>query len=91
MSGRLLTLGECAERTSTTLRWWRRAVFERRIAVVKIGALVRIDEHDFEDFIEVNRSPAQEHRTQSIKPRLASGARQSGRQSIRRTHGSGSG
>ena len=52
---RLLTLTECAERTGTTVRWWRRAVFERRVAYCKLGALVRIDERDLEELIAVNR------------------------------------
>jgi len=41
---RLLTIQECAARTNTTARWWRRAVFEKRIAVTRLGRLVRIDE-----------------------------------------------
>lgn len=56
---RLLSLQEAAERTGTTIRWWRRAVFEKRIAYVKLGGLVRIEEADLERFIEMSRVPAQ--------------------------------
>lgn len=55
---RLLTLAECAERTGTTVRWWRRAIFERRVAVVRLGRLVRIAEPDLEAFIASNTEPA---------------------------------
>lgn len=64
---RLLTLQECAERTSTSLRWWRRAVFEKRIPYVKLGALVRVNESDLERFIEANR---QEPRDESRAVRM---------------------
>lgn len=53
---RLLTLQEVADRTGMTLRWWRRAVFERRITVVKLGRFVRIDEADLEAFIEKSKA-----------------------------------
>jgi excisionase family DNA binding protein len=53
---RLLTLDECAQRTSTTVRWWRRAVSEGRVPVVHLGRLVRIDEADLEALIEAGRS-----------------------------------
>ncbi len=56
---RLLTLAECAERTSTTERWWRRAVFERRIPVVRLGRLVRIEETALDAFIAEGRFPAE--------------------------------
>jgi excisionase family DNA binding protein len=52
---RLLRLEECAERTSSSVRWWRRAVFEKRIPVVKLGRLVRIAERDLEAFLAANR------------------------------------
>jgi excisionase family DNA binding protein len=58
VSARLLTLEECAERTATTLRWWRRAVSERRLPVVRVGRLVRIDERDLDAFIAENRREA---------------------------------
>jgi excisionase family DNA binding protein len=54
---RLLTLAECAERTSTTVRWWRRAVFEKRVPVVRLGHLVRVAEEDLAAFISANREP----------------------------------
>jgi len=51
----LLKLEECADRTSTTIRWWRRAVFEGRIPVVKLGHLVRVDEADLAAFLQAHR------------------------------------
>ncbi len=57
---RLLTLAECAEITNTSLRWWRTAVFERRVPVVHLGRLVRIDERDLEAYLAANRQPARE-------------------------------
>lgn len=56
--GPLLTLAECAERTNTSERWWKRAVFERRIPVVKVGRFVRVDEADLEAFLKANRRDA---------------------------------
>ena len=55
---RLLTLQECADRTGTTIRWWRTAVFEKRIPTVRLGRLVRVDESDLAEFIKRNREPA---------------------------------
>lgn len=60
MTGKLLPLEECAERTGTSLRWWRRAVFEQRLPVVRLGRCVRVDERDLEAFIEASRAPARE-------------------------------
>jgi excisionase family DNA binding protein len=60
VSARLLSLDECAERTSTTVRWWRRAVSERRLPVHHLGRLVRIDERDLEAFIAENRQEAED-------------------------------
>jgi len=55
---RLLTLAECAERTNTTVRFWRTCVFERRVAVTRLGRLVRISEADLERFLSESREPA---------------------------------
>lgn len=55
---RLLTLADCAERTATTVRWWRRAVFEGRVAVVRLGRLVRVEEPELERLIAESREPA---------------------------------
>lgn len=57
---RLLTLKECAARTATTERWWRRCVFERRVAVVRLGRLVRIEEAEVERLLEAAREPARQ-------------------------------
>ena len=55
---RLLTLAECAERTGTTIRWWRAAVFEQRVPVHRLGRCVRVSERDLEEFIASSRAPA---------------------------------
>jgi excisionase family DNA binding protein len=52
---RLLPLEECAERTGTTIRFWRRLIFEKRIPYMKVGKFVRVDENDFRAFVEAGR------------------------------------
>ena len=47
----LLTVDEAAERLGTKPRFIRRLVAERRIPYVKLGAHVRIDDHDLDTFI----------------------------------------
>jgi excisionase family DNA binding protein len=54
----LLTLEECAARTSTSVRWWRGAVQDGRIPVVRLGRHDRVDERDLVMFIDANRIPA---------------------------------
>lgn len=56
----LLTLAECAACTGTTVRWWRRAVFERRVAVVRLGRLVRVEEGELERLVDEGREPAKD-------------------------------
>jgi excisionase family DNA binding protein len=52
---RLLTVEAAAERMSTSTRFIRRLISERRIAYVKIGRHVRITEADIAAFIESGR------------------------------------
>ena len=52
---RLLTVEAAAERMSTSTRFIRRLIAERRIAYVKIGRHVRITEADLGAFIEDGR------------------------------------
>jgi len=52
---RLLTVEAAAERMSTSVRFVRRLVAERRIAFVKLGCHVRIAESDIAAFIQVGR------------------------------------
>jgi excisionase family DNA binding protein len=52
---RLLTVEAAAERMSTSVRFVRRLIAERRIAFVKLGRHVRIAETDIEAFIEAGR------------------------------------
>lgn len=53
----LLTVEEAAERMSTSVRFIRRLITERRIAYVKLGRHVRIAEADITAFIEAGRVP----------------------------------
>ncbi len=58
----LLTVDEVAQRLSVSVAYVRRClVFERRIPVVKIGRLVRIDERDLEAFIDEGRVTPHEY------------------------------
>jgi excisionase family DNA binding protein len=52
---RLLTVEAAAERMSTSVRFVRRLIAERRIAFVKLGRHVRIAESDIAAFIEAGR------------------------------------
>jgi excisionase family DNA binding protein len=52
---RLLTVEAAAERLSTSPRFIRRLIAERRIEFVKIGRHVRISESALADFIEAGK------------------------------------
>jgi excisionase family DNA binding protein len=52
---RLLTVEAAAERMSTSVRFVRRLIAERRIEFVKIGRHVRISEATLAEFIESGR------------------------------------
>ena len=54
-SPNLLTIEEAAERLSVTPRNIRHQIYLRRIPIVKVGRLVRIDERDLDAFIEQGR------------------------------------
>lgn len=54
-SPNLLTIEEAAERLSVTPRNIRHQIYLRRLPIVKVGRLVRIDERDLEAFIEDSR------------------------------------
>ncbi|MDQ2874738.1 MAG: helix-turn-helix domain-containing protein [Actinomycetota bacterium] len=56
--GKLFTVDAAAERLSTSPRFVRRLIAERRIAFVKLGRYVRIAEADIDAFIEASRMPA---------------------------------
>jgi excisionase family DNA binding protein len=51
----LLTMDEVALRLGTSLRHMRRLVAERRIPIVKVGRLVRFDNHDIEHWVDDHR------------------------------------
>ncbi len=52
---RLLTVEAAAERLSTSVRFVRRLIAERRIEFVKVGRHVRIGESALADFIDAGR------------------------------------
>jgi excisionase family DNA binding protein len=52
---RLLTVEAAAERMSTSVRFIRRLIAERRIAFVRLGRHVRIAEADIDAFIKAGR------------------------------------
>jgi excisionase family DNA binding protein len=52
---RLLTVQDAADRMSTSVRFVRRLIAERRIAYVKLGRHVRITEADIAAFIKAGR------------------------------------
>jgi excisionase family DNA binding protein len=51
----LLTVEAAAERMSTSVRFIRRLIAERRIEFVRVGRHVRISETALADFIELGR------------------------------------
>jgi excisionase family DNA binding protein len=55
MGSTLYTVDQAAERLSTTPRFVRRLIAERRIAFVRLGRHVRIAAEDLEAFIESGR------------------------------------
>jgi excisionase family DNA binding protein len=68
-SGRLLTVEAAAERTSTSVRFIRRLIAERRIEFIKVGRYVRISESALADFIQAGR----------VEPLTATGVRRRSR------------
>lgn len=56
---KLLTVEEVAERLNVSVRNVRHQVFHRRIPIVKIGRLVRIEEAEVEALIDRGRIPVE--------------------------------
>ena len=54
-SGRLLTVEAAAEQMSTSVRFVRRLIAERRIEFIKVGRHVRIRESTLTEFIQAGR------------------------------------
>ncbi len=52
---RLLTVDDVAERLNVSVRNVRHQIFMRRLPIVKIGRLVRVDERDLEELIDQGR------------------------------------
>ncbi|MDQ3531403.1 MAG: helix-turn-helix domain-containing protein [Actinomycetota bacterium] len=57
-SNRLLTVPEAAARLNVTERWVRRAIFEKRFAVVRLGRLVRVPAEALDAYVDANAVPA---------------------------------
>ena len=53
---RLLTIEQTAELLNVSVRNVREQIYRRRLAIVKVGRLVRIEECELEAFIERGRS-----------------------------------
>ena len=53
---RLLTIDDAADRLNVSVRNVRHQIFMRRLPIVKIGRLVRIDERDLDALIERGRT-----------------------------------
>lgn len=51
----LLTVDQAAERLGTRPRFIRRLIAERRITFVKLGAHVRLDTADLDEFVKAGR------------------------------------
>ena len=64
---RLLTVEAAAERMSTSVRFIRRLIAERRIEFVKVGRHVRISESALADFIDAGRVEPLTRRTISAQ------------------------
>jgi excisionase family DNA binding protein len=54
----LLSLQEVAKTTHTSIAFWRKQVHLRRIAVVKVGRLVRLRPEDLHSFLAAGTRPA---------------------------------
>jgi len=59
MADELLDVDAVAERLMTSPRFVRQLIYERRIAVVKVGRHVRISAADLAEFIAAGRRPAE--------------------------------
>ena len=55
LTGRLLTVEAAAEQMSTSVRFIRRLIAERRIEFIKVGRHVRIREAALAEFIQAGR------------------------------------
>lgn len=62
MTGKLLTLHECASRTGMKVSTWRAWILRRRVPYHKIGRSIRVAEVDLEKLLELSRIPAREPR-----------------------------
>ena len=58
---KLLSVRECAERTGTSVEFWRKLIYRRQIPIVKVGRLTRIRESDLEAWLQTG-APISEKR-----------------------------
>lgn len=56
-SSQLLTVSQVAERLNVSERNVRHQIFQKRLGIVKLGRLVRIDGRELEEFIDKGRVP----------------------------------
>jgi len=56
--GKLLSVPEVADRLHVKQSWVRAAIFEKRLAYIKVGRLVRVEEEALNAFLEANRQEA---------------------------------
>lgn len=52
---KLLTIPEAADRLNVSVRNIRHQIYLRKLPIVKVGRLVRIDERDLDAFIDSGR------------------------------------
>ena len=62
VTGKLLTIRECAERTGHRESTWRAWILLRKVPFYKVGRSVRVSEEDLAHLIESSRVPAREPR-----------------------------
>ncbi len=72
---KLLTVSEVAERTRTSVAFWRKAIWRREIPIVKIGRLTRLREGDVDGFCRLGFRPAREPKNLAVGPAKAKDGR----------------
>lgn len=58
----LLSVPEAAQRTQTSVAYWRKLIWRREIPIVKIGRLTRLRERDVDAFCRLGFRPARGNR-----------------------------
>lgn len=60
-TGKLLSLPEVAERTSTSVAFWRKAISRKAVPIVKVGRLTRLREEDVDAFCRLGFRQGDRH------------------------------